>query len=235
MEIELFESNNGRCPYLNQREWLSYTFRANHLDGKVYESLIDQGFRRSGLYFYKNNCSECEECRSIRIIVNEFKMSKSQRRTWNKNQDLTLESHPVKFDRDSFDLYSRYTMIRHNGESSERGYREFLIRSAVETIMVRYSLGERLVGVSWLDVLPHSLSSVYFAFDTEFEKRRLGVFSALKEIEMARSMDKSYLHMGFWVKDCLAMSYKNQYKPYQLLVKNHWKGMEWVSKTHTGS
>ena len=88
--------------------------------------------------------------------------------------------------------------------------------------MMRYYLGNKLVGVGWLDVLPRSLSSVYFAYDLEFSKRRLGVFSVLKEIELAKELHLSYLHLGFWVNDCKAMNYKFQFKPHELLINDIW-------------
>ncbi len=222
MDLELFEANNGNCPYLENRQWFSYTFKADNLEGNIYESLITMGFRRSGRFFYKNNCPGCNECVSIRVNVDDFKMSKSQRRTWKKNSDISVTWNPVKFDQESYELYRKYTSERHGSQTTERNFRDFLVNSAVETIMMRYYYQSQLVGIGWIDVLPTSLSSVYFAFDPDEEKRRLGVFSVLKEIELADILHKPYLHMGFLVKECQSMSYKQQYKPFELLINNKW-------------
>ena len=222
MELELFEANNGSCPYLDNRQWLSYTFKSENLNGNVYEMLISQGFRRSGQFFYKNNCPGCKECISIRVPVTTFAISKSQKRTWNKNQDLSISRHPVEFDLECFELYKKYSYLRHGTRTTETNYRDFLIKTAVNTIMMRYYADSTLVGVGWVDVLPQSLSSVYFAFDPDFEKRRLGVFSVLKEIELAGILHKSMLHIGFWVDGCKSMKYKKEYRPSELLIEGKW-------------
>lgn len=222
MELELFEANNGKCPYLPGRQWCSYTFRAFSLENSVYESLLSLGFRRSGYYFYKNNCPGCRECISIRVPVNQLKLSKSQRKTWNRNQDLSVTWHPAKFDDEGYTLYQSYSTQKHGSESSEKNYCDFLIESAVDTFMMRYYLDSKLIGIGWIDILPNSLSSVYFAYDLDYSKRRLGVFSVLKEVELARQLNKRFLHLGFWVDNCDTMSYKEQYRPHELLVDDRW-------------
>ncbi len=223
MEIQVFESSNGDCPYLDNLEWVSYMFRVDTLQSGVYERLIDSGFRRSGHFFYKNNCPNCTECISIRIRVREFKMSRSQKRIWKKNKDLRIVQHPVEFETEGFELYRRYCQWKHQSETSEDNYRDFLIATAVNTIMMRFYDGRILAGIGWIDHLDESLSSVYFAFSPDYAKRSLGVFSALKEIELAQEMKKTYLHMGFWVRDCQAMAYKAQYRPHQILVDGCWQ------------
>lgn len=222
MELQLFESNNGDCPYLDNREWCSFMFKADTLDSGLYESLIDSGFRRSGQFFYKNNCKNCNECISIRILVKNFKMSRSQSRVWKKNQDMAVSLQQIAFDQDSYELYYRYSLWKHGIRPTEEGYHDFLVRSAVDTQMMKYYHGSVFAGVGWIDVLPQSLSSVYFAFNPDYHKRSLGVFSLLKEIELARLLNKSILHMGFWVRDCPTMMYKKKYKPNQLLINGKW-------------
>lgn len=222
MELEIFEANNGSCPYLENRQWYSYTFKSEKLDSMIYESLLTHGFRRSGQFFYKNNCPDCCECVAMRVPVERFVLSKSQKRTWRKNRDIEVVWHPVSFDEESYQLYQHYSVGKHGTETSIKNYWDFLVNSAVDTIMMRYYLQNKLVGVGWLDKLPNSLSSVYFAYDLEFNYRRLGIFSVLKELELARELRKSFLHLGFWVADCKAMSYKQQFKPHQLLQEESW-------------
>lgn len=226
MELELFEANNGQCPYLEGRQWHSYMFRAEKLEDQIYESLITMGFRRSGRFFYKNNCPGCRECVSIRVPVRSFTMSRSQRRTWKRNRDVTVTWHPVRFDQESLRLYQNYSVQKHGSDATEQNYRDFLINTAVTTIMMRYYLGLDLVGIGWVDVLPRSLSSVYFAYDPAYSKRRLGVFSVLREIELTKELGKQYLHLGFWVNNCRSMNYKEQYRPYELLINGIWHDPE---------
>ena len=88
--------------------------------------------------------------------------------------------------------------------------------------MMEYRLQGVLVGVGWLDLLANSVSSVYFAFDPTHDRRSLGTFSIMKEIELCRELGLPHLHLGFWVENCQAMSYKNRFQPYQLLVNGRW-------------
>ena len=224
MELQLYEANNGDCPYLENRKWHSHLFKTNNLDTSIYESLIDYGFRRSGTLFYRNNCPDCQECVSLRVLVNAFKPSRSQKRVWKKNNDITVTRHPVEFDQETYALYARYSLWKHDSRTTETSFDDFLIKSAVDTIMMKYHLGSELAGVGWVDILPHSVSSVYYAFHPDFSKRSLGVFSVMKEIELARLLNKPLLHMGFWVNNCSSMDYKQHYRPYELLINSRWTG-----------
>lgn len=222
MEVQVFEASNGDCPYLDNLEWVSYMFRVDLIKPAVYEKLIDNGFRRSGHFFYKNKCPNCEACISIRIQIADFKMTRSQKRIWKKNQDIRIVQQPVAFEDEGYKLYKRYSEWKHQSQTTEENYRDFLIASAVDTVMMRYYDGDKLAGLGWVDILENSLSSVYFAFSPDYAKRSLGIYSALKEVELSREMGKQYLHMGFWVENCQAMSYKTQFKPYQLLKNGIW-------------
>ena len=104
----------------------------------------------------------------------------------------------------------------------EEEYLNFLIESPVPTEILRYYLGEKLIGLGWVDLLPELLSSVYFVFDPDYVSRRLGVFSLLYEIEYARSLDIRWLYMGYWVKSSAKMKYKSDYQPAELLHDSKW-------------
>jgi leucyl-tRNA---protein transferase len=218
MELQVFEACNGACPYLEEREWHTHLFATATLAEGVYEFLIDHGFRRSGRYFYRNRCPGCRECIPIRLPVDRLVPSRSQRRSWKRNHDVLVERQPVAFDEEDYQLYSRYCRWKHQSETSVQSYRDFLVCSAVETWMMKYYIGSTLAGIGWVDVLPRSLSSVYFAFDPDYRHRSLGVFSVLKEAALAQELGKSYLHLGFWVRDCDAMAYKQQFRLHQVLV-----------------
>jgi len=220
---ELLEINEGPCPYLDDRNCRIQLFQMKHVEGAFYEQLLDQGFRRSGLVFYQNCCVGCEACTPLRIPVDEFIMSKSQKKIWNKNSDIKIEHTPLFYDEESFELYRKYSSMRFGHEPTGKDFYYFLASSAVDSFMMRYYLDSKLIGIGWLDFLPESLSSVYYAFDPEFSKRSLGTFSVLKEIELCEEMKKKYLHMGFWVQGAKTMDYKKQFKPFELLKKGKWE------------
>ena len=222
MEIPLFEASNGNCPYLKGKEWLSYLTHADSLDEYIYEALINRGFRRSGHIFYQNQCKGCDSCVPIRIVSDHFVMSKSQKKVWNRNKDLRLVSSPAHFDEEAFQVYEKFTKGRYNSSATSEEFLQFLVKTAVDTQMVKYYEGDKMIAVGWLDILNESVSSVYFAFDPEQSRRSLGTYSVLKEIEMCQQLGKPFLHLGFWVQECGAMSYKSKFYPHQFLVDGEW-------------
>ena len=222
MDIKVFQADNGDCPYLKKRRWCSFVFYSDSLHPGIYESLLDLGFRRSGTVFYKNNCPNCKLCIPIKIPVDIFQLSKSQKRVLRRNQDIIITEEPLTFDKESFNLHKKFSRQRFSTEVKEGEFREFLAQSAVDTIMMKYYLDDSLIGVGWVDVLVNALSSVYFSFDLEVSKRSLGVYSLLKEIELAKSLNKHYLHLGFWIKNCQTMEYKAKYHPHLLLINDEW-------------
>ena len=100
--VDLFESYSGKCPYLPTGDWVNHCFIASSYDSGLYEKLLDLGFRRSGVTFYQNHCPNCNKCIPIRILVDEFKPSKTQRRAIKKNQDIRIERKPNEFADESF-------------------------------------------------------------------------------------------------------------------------------------
>lgn len=131
---------------------------------------------------------------------------------------------PIDSVDEAFELYYRYNVERHgeHDTASESGFRAFLCSSPIDTRMMRYYVKDRLIGIGWVDVVPDGLSSIYFVFEPEESSRSLGSFSAMKEIETAREMGKSWLYLGFYVPGSQKMNYKRRFRPFQLLEDRQW-------------
>ena len=67
--------------------------------------------------------------------------------------------------------------------------------------------------LGFLDRGEDCLSCVYFIYDTRFSHLGLGTFSILKEIEHTRSLGLKYYCLGYYVRECQRMAYKNNFKP----------------------
>lgn len=213
-----------QCPYLDKRNWIYSAFQADRIEGGVYESLLSRGWRRSGNYFYQNLCFGCGECRPLRVDVLNFHPNRSQRRNLKKNSDITCFVRSVSYNLADFNLYVKYSNARHSGSDvpDEESFRGFFVESPMDTRLIKYYKGGSLLGVAWTDVMPDSLSSVYFSYDPAFSDRGLGVFSILKQIELCRFLGKRWLHLGFYVKDSRKMNYKALFKPCQVLKSGKW-------------
>ncbi len=225
MQVTLVQIDNGACPYLTNRTWVSKAFQASELAPELYEKLIDNGWRRSGTVFYRNACPGCDLCIPLRVPVDCFRPSKSQRRVMRRNSDLTVTVEELRYRDDVFELYRAYKQHQHESsdDSSEAAFVEFLCRSPVPTLMMLYHLENKLVGTGWVDLLPSSVSSVYFAFHPEAAARSLGTYSITQEIAYARANGRPYLHLGFCVPGSRKMEYKARFHPNEALIDGAWQ------------
>lgn len=234
------------CPYLDDRDSQSEGFVTSSLHGETYHDLMDLGFRRSGRVFYRPRCPTCQACVPIRIPVAEFIPSKSQRKAWRRNSDVSVSLSEPKLDDERIELYQRYLEHQHpdSPQSNDpEGVKEFLYNSVVDSMEVSYRINTatsdgnkegtndgnskkdsegRLIAVSILDVCDRSVSSVYHYFDPAEAARSLGVFSVLMEIELTRAWHVPHFYLGYWIKDCKTMDYKARYQPHELLIGGRW-------------
>ena len=220
--------HHGACPYLPDREWVADIVPAALYTAGEYESLLEQGVRRSGYHLYRNACPGCDQCIPLRISTARFTPGRTQRRVLRRNSDIHSTAGVVTEDTDILSLYRRHhtEWHGHTAGGSLDDYRAFLAASPYPSAMIRYELGGALVGVSWVDILHDGLSSVYFAFDPDYASRRLGSYSIMKEIEWARDIGKSWLYLGFWVPGGKSMDYKAQFRPHEIAPERRWKQAE---------
>jgi leucyl-tRNA---protein transferase len=208
------------CTYLPGRISRVRAFLAGSLHPDAYHALMDAGFRRSGRILYQPVCPTCRACVGIRVPVDRFRPSRSQRRCSRKNGDLLVSVESPQPTAEKHALYAAYQTQWHAGQQSAdfASFAAFLYSSPVDTREFLYRTSDgRLLGVGICDLSAASLSSVYFYFDTAAAGRSLGTFSALYEIAYARTHDIPYWYAGFHVAGCPSMSYKSRFRPHELL------------------
>jgi leucyl-tRNA---protein transferase len=213
------------CHYLPGKQARYYGFSSQELDADLYQHLMDRGFRRTGNIFYAMDCPGCSECIPLRVPVAEFLPSKSQRRTQRKNADLRVEFAPPAFSQHSYALYRRYLCHQHPTtpqDDSLESFQELLYGNVVPALEARYYLDNRMVGVSLLDATSKCLSAVYHFFDPDYRHRSIGVYSAMMEIQHAKSLGLPYYYFGYWIKEAATMAYKANFRPFELLKNGHW-------------
>lgn len=218
LELPVLPGQAHPCPYLpEQRARSIYAF--GPIDSTVYQELMDRGFRRSGEVFYRPTCPACTACRSMRVDVDAFAPSRSQRRVLRRNVDIEIEVGSPAYDAERFELFAWYQKEWHDGAmlGDAEDFARFLVDSPLHTVEMTYRAAGRLLGVGILDVTPAGLSSVYFYFAPAAARRSLGVFSALCEIQLARKWGRRYWYPGFFVAGCRKMEYKRGYQPAELL------------------
>lgn len=219
-------SKNFPCNYLpEQDERLLIAVDTRFQNPQKYAWLMGQGFRRSGDQIYRPQCEACQACHSIRVMINDFLPSKSQKRSLKRNSHLTVK-HSSNAKDSYYPLYENYiNTLHHDGAMYPANfdqYKSFLSCNITEQLFIELWDNDKLVGVAVTDVLPNALSAVYTFYDPSLRKNGLGVFSILNQINIAKSLNKPYLYLGYQIDDCQKMNYKNKYHPYQRLIKNTW-------------
>lgn len=139
--------------------------------------------------------------------------------------------------RSSHEIYQRYQMSVHHDSKDECSFsqfKRFLCESSLDEksspapscgfgcFHLQYYLNGKIIGCSVIDILPQGVSSVYFYYDPDFSFLRLGVYSALRELELTRRLTREvptirFYYLGFYVHSCVKMRYKGQYEPSFLL------------------
>ncbi|MCP4076030.1 MAG: arginyltransferase [Gammaproteobacteria bacterium] len=226
-KLHFYASTPETCSYLPGRQSIS-AFANPHIDMDVetYNELIQFGFRRSGGYLYRPHCPNCEECISTRVVVNQYKFSRNDKRTLRKNNDLTIKLLEGKFTEEHFELYRRYINSRHIGGSMENpsrsDYHRFLICDWTDTSFIEFRKGKKLLAIAVTDTIDTGHSAVYTFFDPEETQRSLGHFAILKQIKLTIEDALPYLYLGYWIKGCDKMSYKSRYKPAEGFINDVW-------------
>lgn len=196
------------------------------LDAEMYSQLIQLGFRRSGDTVYRPHCESCSECIPIRIPVDAFSFSRSQRRLMKHNHDLSAVSLPCSFHEEHYQMYLRYQSARHPGGSMDvddrQRYINFFYAEGLETRLVEFRLGDELLCVAVVDWLPVGLSAVYTFFEPGHSGRGLGSYAILWQILRASDIGLPHVYLGYWIQGCDKMSYKERYRPHDLFINNRW-------------
>ena len=232
--LPLYLTGEHDCSYLDGVQARTLFVDPNaRIDGATYQTLIDQGFRRSGAHVYRPACRGCSACVPVRLPVAGFVPNRSQRRNWRLNApDITLSDGPAAFREEQFELYRRYLTARHADgamaeDATEDSYRRFLVESwGGTTRFIEFRLDGRLVGVAVTDVLEQGLSAVYTFFDPELGERALGTFGVLAQIQTARRLGRPYLYLGYWIGASRKMVYKERFRPIEAWDGRCWRRFE---------
>ena len=165
----------------------------------------------------------------------DFVPRRGQKRLFKRNSDLVVVERPPCFSDEHFQLYRKYQSSRHTDGSMDHAdrdaYEDFLVKSPVDTRFFEFRTSDspgkgRLLALAVTDVVDDGLSAVYTFFDPEESRRGLGVYAILWQIRQTASMDLPYLYLGYWIKDCRKMSYKQDYRPLEGWRDGVWRPLE---------
>jgi arginine-tRNA-protein transferase len=212
------------CPYIPENKSCNEFFLAYNLSKGELDEFLEDGWRKFGIYFYRPKCPNCESCLPLRVLTNQFNLSKGHKKILRTNRDIEVKIQPLEYRDEIFELYSKHSRQRFGQDSNSKEFRVSHFFVSCPSIQMEYFLGNKLVAVGFLDIGKQSLSSVYFIFDPDFSKRSLGIFGALFEIEYAQKASIPYYYLGYFISSNSSMTYKSQFTPYEIY---HWGNEEW--------
>lgn len=225
LELARFTTPTYPCPYLAE-PIASLTYRILvEVRPADYDELLQRGWRRFGYEFFRPACPACAECRSLRLRLQDFKPSRSQRRVLKANSDVQIVVQAPTATVDHVRLYNAY----HEDMSERKNWsrQTHNIASYYENFVAgewefarefQYRVNGRLIGVALADVTSQALSSIYFYHDPDWRPKGPGVFSILQQNLHAQQLGLTYQYLGYWVAQSHSMAYKSQYRPHEILI-----------------
>lgn len=218
------------CSYLpNKEERLLIAVDERLQNNHSYSLLMMEGFRRSGDQSYRPHCPNCNACQSLRVIVNKFTPSKSQKRSIKRNAHFQIMTSEHLKD-DYYPLYENYINTCHQDGSmypaNYEQFKTFLSSKLTKQLFIETWLDDngvkQLVCLAVTDVLINGLSAVYTFYHPDFKANGLGIFSILTQIDLCKSLNLPYLYLGYQIDNCQKMNYKNRYFPYEKFIEQQW-------------
>lgn len=219
-----FSTLEAKCAYLDDKRMrMEYKFIENCPD-ELNKILIQRGWRRFGEYYSRPKCASCKECLSLRIDANNYRFSKSARRTIRKNSNTKILIQKPTLTRDHLNLYEKY----HKKMETKKGWKHYsLSPSSYHELYVSgamnfgkevlYFVDDKLVGVDLIDIISDGISSIYFFYDPNYAYLSLGKFSLYQQILIAQNYKLPWIYLGYYVKNCPSLSYKADYKPFEIM------------------
>ena len=228
--VQFYTTAPYACSYLADRQARSQVaIPPEHIDQSVFSTLVQRGFRRSGQFTYRPRCDGCQRCIPVRVRALDFAPDRTQRKIVNRlNQTglMQVRERPLAFEPEHYALYRAYQQSRHpNGgmdEDDADQYTQFLLTSGVDTRLIEFRIGGRVVMVSVMDVLTDGLSAVYTFYDPADRKASYGTYAVLWQIIQCQYNNLPYLYLGYWIAESEKMAYKSRFQPMDMLDNDQW-------------
>jgi len=161
-----FQSPPSPCGYLPDQIWqLEYEHFAS-ISPAEYMDRMRSGWRRFGHSLFHNRCPSCSRCQSLRVLVDQFRPNRAQRRCWKLNaESVQVRIGQPSVSRAKLRLYDRFHAFQTENKGwpmhpakDTASYVESFAHNPFPTQEWCYYLDEQLIGVGYVDDLPAPLT-----------------------------------------------------------------------------
>lgn len=197
-------------------EILNQAFHCPSVPPEIMDRLWESGWRHFGASFYRYNLSiDDGGVRSItplRVDLEKFVLSKSQRRVLRKNEDLRCEFAPATLSMQARMMFQRHKARFKDNVPDDLDTFLSATPATVPCPCVECRVYERqeLIAISYLDIGQTSTSAVYGLFEPEHAWRSLGTYTMLREIQHTQSLGCRYYYPGYATHEPSPYDYKKQ-------------------------
>ena len=207
--------------------FINEEFHADIITPGHLDTLLADGWRHFGTHFFRYNLAvyrdEIRRVIPLRMRLSDIQLSKSQRRVLKRNADLRSVIRPIEITEESHALFHRHKQRFDHGIPAS--IYDFLSREPAtvpnEAREIAVYRDHTLVAVSYFDVGLTTTSGIYAIFDPDEQKRRLGIFTMLKEIEHAGRTGREFYYQGYAYEGESFYDYK---KRFSSLERYDWNG-----------
>ena len=179
---------------------------------------------------YRPACDNCNACKSYRVIIEEFKLTKSLKRIANNLNNINIKIINNTATDEHYKLFKKYQSQRHTGGSmsqmTEDDFISMIEISSLESYVMEFRDNfNNLLGVILMDIHKKNLSAVYSFFNPDYSNFGLGNFMITKCLMYGKDNEYKYLYLGYYIKEVSSMAYKLRFKPGQIFEDGNWKNI----------
>ena len=201
------------------------------LEPAAFDAFMAEGWRLLGRSIVRHNFSVCrgKMCRTmpVRINLEGFQFSKSQRRLLRKANDLIVRYGPIELNADKLQLFSLHAMARFD-ERRPESIASFLNHNSHQEPVagMEFSVSDHYgnpLACSFIHIGAEVVSGTYCFYNPDL-RHSLGALTMLLEIAKALELKKKYYYHGYVYDVPSQFDYKLNFNNLESL---DWKSGNW--------
>jgi arginyl-tRNA--protein-N-Asp/Glu arginylyltransferase len=187
------------------------------------DELWAEGWRHFGTIFLRYGSAihggKIYSVLPLRVDIERFVLSRSQKRILARNKDTELIIRPSFVDEEKTALFEKHRLrFDQNTPTSLYNFlSEFPDSVPCPNLELCVYRDRKLCGVTFLDIGERCTSGVYAMFDPAETKRSLGILMILHSIQFSRERGCRYYYPGYAYHEPFAYDYKKRFTGLQYL------------------